>query len=92
MPFGLSADQLGEMISKASATPEWEARERPLEIVLSNDQLMDPIDDPEGTLHQGEKLMAAGATMIQLHLLHRSVDHYVEQLEALAKLLIFEAV
>jgi probable F420-dependent oxidoreductase len=90
MPFGLSADQLGAMIGKIRGTPEWEAREQPLEVVLSNDQPMDPSGDPKETVRQGEQLLAAGATMLQLHLLHHSVGHYVEQLEAMSKLSIFE--
>ena len=91
MPFGLSADELGAMISKAGQTPEWEAREQPLEVILSNDQPMDPSGDPNGTIRKSEHLLAAGATMLQLHLSHNSVGHYIEQLEAMAKLSIFEA-
>ena len=90
MPFGLSADQLGAMISEVRKTPEWETREQPLEVILSNDQPMDPSGDPKGAVHQGEQLVEAGATMLQLHLLHHSAGHYVEQLEAMAKLSIFE--
>ena len=78
------------MISEVRKTPEWETREQPLEVILSNDQPMDPSGDPKGAVHQGEQLVEAGATMLQLHLLHHSAGHYVEQLEAMAKLSIFE--
>jgi probable F420-dependent oxidoreductase len=91
MPFGLSADQLGAMISKIRGTPEWESRKQPLEVVLSNDHPFDPSGDPKGTVDQAEKLLVSGATMLQLHLMHHSVGHYVEQLEAMAKLSIFES-
>ena len=87
MPFGLGAADLGAMIAKAKDTPAWEARDRPLELVLANSRPVDPQGDPDGARHLSDKLIEAGATILQLRFKHHSVDHYVEQLEAMRELL-----
>ncbi len=85
-PFGLSAADLGAMVARARATPAWEARDRPLELVLSNGRPVDPQGDPATAGRVLGRFVAAGATALQVRLAHRSRDHYVEQLEALAAL------
>lgn len=87
MPFGLGADELGELVARAKETPAWAAREEPLDIVLSNGRPIDPVGEPEAARHVGERLVEAGATMLQLRFVHHSVAHYLEQLEAMAGLL-----
>ncbi len=87
MPFGLGADELGALVQKAKGTPAWAARSGPIEIVLSNGRPVDPQGDPDGTRHVVERLANAGATMLQLRFVHHTVDHYVDQLEALVALL-----
>jgi probable F420-dependent oxidoreductase len=88
MPFGLSADQLAALIAKAKATTAWSAREKPLELVLANNSHpADPLSDPAGARQISEGLLEAGATMLQLRLVSRSVAHYIEQLEAMAAIL-----
>jgi probable F420-dependent oxidoreductase len=87
MPFGLGADELGQLVAKAKATPAWAARREPIEIVLSNGRPVDPQEDPDGARHVLDRLVEAGATMLQLRFVHHSVDHYVEQLEALVALM-----
>ena len=88
MPFGLSADQLAAFIAKAQATTAWSARENPLELVLANNSHpADPLSDPAGARQISEGLLEAGATMLQLRLVSRSVAHYIEQLEAMAAIL-----
>ena len=66
--------------------PAWEARTAPLEVVLQNGRPLDPIGDPEGTRAAVDRLVGAGATGLQLGFVHHSLDHYLEQLGALARL------
>ena len=41
------------------------------------------MEDPEGHAQIIGRLVEAGATTIQLRLIHHSRDHYIEQLEAM---------
>jgi probable F420-dependent oxidoreductase len=86
-PFGLSVRDLGALINTARATAAWAARPRPLEIVLQNNRPVDPGADPEGTRQTVGRLVAAGATALQLKLIHHSVTHYMEQMEAMREAL-----
>jgi probable F420-dependent oxidoreductase len=86
VPFALRTAEVRSMLDRARETPAWEARSRPLEVVLQNGRPLDPIDDPEGSRTVLGKLAAAGATGVQLGLVHHSLDHYLEQLGALAQL------
>ena len=87
VPFGLGAPALGELIAKARQTPEWGARERPLDLVLQNGRPVDPQADPAGARKIASRLMAAGATCLQLRFVHHSLGHFLEQLEAMAALM-----
>lgn len=86
VPFGIRATDIAAMVESARATPAWEARIRPLEILLQNGRPADPLDDPAGTLRTVERLAGAGATGLQLRFIHHSLDHYLEQLEAMVAL------
>ena len=83
VPFGLGADAMGAMIVKARETPAWAARTQALDLVLTNNRPADPVADPAGAHHIVGRLVQAGATAIQLRLIHHSVAHYIEQLEAM---------
>lgn len=85
-PFGLRVAELAAMIAAARETPAWAARAEPLEIVLQNGRPVDPGDDPDTAATVLGRLVAAGATGLQVRLVHHSRDHFVEQLEALATL------
>jgi probable F420-dependent oxidoreductase len=85
-PFGLSVDQLAAMIAKARDGASWHARKQPLEFVLRHEEALDPIGRPEMTAATLRRVFDAGATRINLSLSSRSPDHYIEQLEALARL------
>jgi probable F420-dependent oxidoreductase len=86
VPFALRAAEVAAMVERARDTPAWEARSRPLEVVLQNGRPLDPLDDPDGARSVLATLTAAGATGVQLGFVHHSLDHYLEQLEALAQL------
>lgn len=86
VPFGLRVDDMAAMIAAARRTPAWEDRDRPLEIVLQNGRPVDPGGDPATAARVLGRLQSAGATGLQVRLVHHSRDHFVEQLEALAAL------
>ncbi len=85
-PFGLTADEMEEMIGKAKETPAWTARTRPLELVLPAPAAISPIDQPAHAADVIGGLFAAGATKSALRVKSRSAAHYIEQIEALATL------
>ena len=87
VPFGIRATDMATMIAEARDTPAWAARRHPLEIVLRNGRPLDPVGDPDGARQITERLVAAGATGLQLWFDHHSPAHYVEQLEAMAHLM-----
>ncbi len=87
VPFAIRASAVSSMLTAARGTPAWEARSGPLAVVLRNGRPADPVADPEGTRTMVEKLVLAGATGMQLTFVHRSLSHYLEQMEAMADLL-----
>ncbi len=84
VPFALRAPELVAMLERARSTDAWAARERPIEVILRNGRLADPVGDPEGSRRLFGRLRSLGATGVQLSFLHDSLDHYLEQLEAMA--------
>jgi probable F420-dependent oxidoreductase len=90
-PFGLPRAELAEMLGRARATPAWEARQQatelpPFEVVLPSGRLLDPVGDPQGATDALVALRDIGATMVNVNFRHRSPEHYIEQLDALAEL------
>ncbi len=86
VPFSIRADDVGTMIDQARTTPAWAARTSPLEVVLRNGRLLDPLGDPDGARKLVERLTGVGATGLQLGFAHHSRGHYLEQLDAMAQL------
>ena len=86
MPFGLDYDQMTAFLTKAKEMPSWEARTKPLELILRPPGMLDPVGKPDETADNLRKLFALGASRADLHLYSTSGAHFVEQLEALAVL------
>ena len=82
-PFGLTPEGAGELITRARTTAAWAAREHPLEVVLQNLRPLDPLGAPDEAAAAGRSLRDAGATMLSLRLVHHSLGHDLEQLEAM---------
>lgn len=87
VPFATSADDIAEWLGRATATDAWHARERPLEVIIPGPRPVDPIDDPVGALAMVRSFRDAGATGTQLRYVHNSLEHYLEQLEAMSELI-----
>ena len=79
MPFGLPRDQLRTMLTE---TPLPDGAE----VVLGAGRPVDPIGEPERTTRAIARTRAAGATLVTLHVAATSLEHYIEQLEALTEL------
>jgi probable F420-dependent oxidoreductase len=88
-PFGLSLEDETAMLERARATEAWARRHEasdlpPFEVVLPVGRLLDPVDDAEAAERALRALADVGVTMVNVNFRHRSPQHYVEQLEALA--------
>lgn len=84
VPFGLGLEEMTSMLA-AAETPDG------FEVVLSTGRPLDPTGDPEGTTRRLERVAEAGATIISSSITARGVEHYREQLSALAALTDLEA-
>ena len=68
---------------------EWlKARELPqgFEVVLPADRPLDPVGEAEATAETLQAIAAAGTTVLSARFVHRSLEHYLEQIHALAEL------
>ncbi len=85
-PFGLRTSELDEILTRARATDAWTERETPLDVILQNDRPWDPMTEPDRVTDQLGRMRSIGATGLAVRLMHHSVNHYCEQLEALHRL------
>jgi probable F420-dependent oxidoreductase len=86
-PFGLSLAELEGLLDRARESRAWSARSTPLEVVLTPERLFDPTAAADAA-RLGDLLAryrAAGATAMNLRFRHRSLAHYLEQLDAFAR-------
>jgi probable F420-dependent oxidoreductase len=70
---------------------EWLARHdlpAGFEVILQTDVAVDPSGAPDEARAAAQRLTDAGATVLSLRFVHHSVDHYIEQLEAMAQLVL----
>jgi probable F420-dependent oxidoreductase len=75
IPLGTAAEWLG-------------ARELPpgFEVVLPADHPLDPVGEPAATVDTLAAMQAAGTTIVSARFVHHSLEHYLEQVHALAEL------
>jgi probable F420-dependent oxidoreductase len=78
-PFGISLAQARAWLDRVDVPPRFE-------VVLGPPRLLDPIGAPDATGAAIVEMADAGATIARTHLIHHSLGHYLEQLEALAVL------
>ncbi|MGH7894625.1 MAG: LLM class F420-dependent oxidoreductase [Candidatus Binatia bacterium] len=86
-PFGLGIEQLEALVPRARAWQEWQARTAPFELVLPLGRQLDVTDPAEQRTFTDlvARYRALGATVLNLRLRHRSLAHYLEQLEIVAR-------
>ena len=85
-PFGLRTAELEAILLRARRTEAWRTRETPLDVILQNDRPWDPTAEPDRVSDQLGRMRSIGATGLAVRLVHHSLDHYCEQLEALHQL------
>lgn len=78
-PFGISVATAGEWLRSREIPADFE-------VVLAADAPLDPVDHPETTTETLRAMEVAGTTVVSARFLHRSLEHYLEQIEALAEL------
>jgi probable F420-dependent oxidoreductase len=86
-PFAVSPEQATVWLAKAAATDAWASRDTPIEVVLQTQRPIDPVGNRDDAIAAARTLQEAGATMLSLRLVHHSVDHYIEQLEAMTEVI-----
>ena len=90
-PFGLHRAELAAMLDRARESESWDVRQSaadlpPFEVSLPVGQVLDPVVIPTPRPACSSRLRDIGATMVNVNFRHRSPEHYLEQLEALAEL------
>ncbi|MGH9032345.1 MAG: LLM class flavin-dependent oxidoreductase, partial [Acidimicrobiia bacterium] len=85
-PFGLRTADLAAMLERARATDAWARRVRPLELILQNERPLDPIGEPGRVTERIDRFRELGTTILNVRVVHNSLDHYLEQLAALPPL------
>ncbi|KUI45444.1 LLM class F420-dependent oxidoreductase [Mycobacterium sp. GA-1199] len=78
-PFGISVATAGEWLKAREVPPDFE-------VVLAADRPLDPVDNPEATREALRAMASAGTTTVSARFVHRSLEHYLEQIHALAEL------
>lgn len=78
-PFGRSIQEIAKMLADVQL-PE------PFAVVLSSEQPLDPAGSPGSTIETLDELASAGANALHATFVNNSVEHYLEQLEALSVL------
>jgi probable F420-dependent oxidoreductase len=86
-PFGLDLLGLGRLLERARGSPAWAARRTPFAVVLSPERVLDPCDREEriALTDMVETYERIGATVLSLRFRHRSLAHYLDQLDAFAR-------
>lgn len=79
VPFGLPHDTLRAMLAEVDLPAGFD-------VVLGAGRPLDPTGDPDAAHRRLRRTRDAGATVVTVHVAGESADHYVEQLEALARI------
>ncbi|WP_326547480.1 LLM class F420-dependent oxidoreductase [Mycolicibacterium sp. ND9-15] len=78
-PFGIPVATAAEWLRAREVPPDFD-------VVLAADRPLDPLDNPDATRETLRAMAAAGTTIVSARFVHRSVEHYLEQIHALAEL------
>ena len=76
-PFGVPPATAGEWLAQVGLPAGFD-------VVLPADRPLDPLAEPDRTQDVLGEMAAAGTTILSARFIHHSLDHYLEQLEALA--------
>jgi probable F420-dependent oxidoreductase len=79
VPFGLGPDQLDAVLATVARPPGFD-------LVLWPERAVDPLGDPDGTRAVALRYRELGTTVLNLRFRSESLDHYLDQLAAMAEL------
>ncbi|MCU1457400.1 MAG: class F420-dependent oxidoreductase [Actinomycetia bacterium] len=79
-PYGLPFDPLAELLRRGRDEGLLDAR--PLDLILYAEPRIDPEGEPDASLATLGRARELGATIVNLRLVHHSLAHCLEQLEA----------
>lgn len=85
-PFGLRHADLATILSEAREGAAWQGRADPFDLVFFPEPPLDPIAEPDRTLETIGRYEEIGTTVLNLRMVHTSLGHCLEQMEALAEL------
>jgi hypothetical protein len=86
MPFALEPEAVRDLLARARDTAAHARRTRPLAVGLSPEPPLDPIGAPQRVHDQLAHHAACGATLLNLRVASRSLEHHLEQMAALVEL------
>jgi probable F420-dependent oxidoreductase len=78
-PYYVSIDTAADWLKTFDVPPGFE-------VVMPADQPLDPVGAPKATEETLGALAAGGTTILSARFIHHSLDHYLEQIHALAEL------
>lgn len=78
-PFGITVETAAQWLKAREIPPGFD-------VVLAADRPLDPIENPDATRETLRAMAAAGTTIVSARFVHRSLQHYLEQIDALAEL------
>lgn len=78
-PFGIPLATAAEWLQAKEIPPGFD-------VVLPADRPLDPVGEPEATAETLAAMEKAGTTVVSARFVHRSLEHYLEQVHALAEL------
>ena len=83
-PFGLTSREVASWLAQAQTTDAWQDRERLFEFAVG--ATVDPLGQPEAAAVVAAEFRDAGVTMLTLRVVAQSVEHHIEQLEAMTNI------
>jgi probable F420-dependent oxidoreductase len=86
IPFGLPHAELKTMLGEERAATALADRAGAFDVILAPEPALDPVGAPEAAATTVRSYAELGATGLSLRFRHRSRDHYLEQLVAMADL------
>lgn len=86
VPFALEPEEVREILARARDSAAYARRTRPLDVGLSPEPPLDPIDEPQRVHDAIAHHAACGATMLNLRFRSGSLEHHLEQMAAFVDL------
>ena len=91
MPFLVDPDDVRAMLAWARReVPAWHERAQPLDLMLWPEPAVDPLTEPDRIRRQADEFLALGTTVLNYRFRSESLDHHLDQMDALTHVLDFD--